>query len=425
MKDFVMPSWRAEVPSYLKLFLYLTILLDIAALASLPYYYVKYGETWRVGLWSEPSDRFGDFWHYRKLFSAFHTRAFFTSAERFAYPAPCAVITDFLFKFGAHAHVVYVVLFALILTASGFFFYRTLHNFGIDSRYAALFASLVVLTSYPWLKLLDRSNLELFVYLFVAVGVWAFITGRRQTAAIMWGFAASMKIYPVLLLVLFFHRSMRRELLIGCATTVASLLASFWFVGPTISVAALGSLHGVFGFLGSYAGTSRVRELNIDHSVLGGIKEVCLLDKAHLVRHWKHQSTGYEASVIVISPLLYIYKIRRLPFWNRLSIFLIAIALLPPVSYDYTLIYIYIAMGIVTAAYLHALQIHKSFPHAKLFFISFALIASSQGWVQHSIMAFNGLIKCIALLALFGLLLFTPLTLGREWDSGVEAATAA
>lgn len=413
-------TWR-PIPPCLRLFLVLTVILNGFALASLPYYYVVYGETWRVALWSEPSDRFGDFWHYFKLFSVFHTQAFFTSTERFAYPAPCAVLTDWLFKFGPQAHIVYICLFAAILVGSASLFYKTLRSYTIRPRSAVLFTTLLTLTSYPWLKLLDRSNLELFVYLFIASGVWAYLKGHRTLAATLWGCAGAMKIYPLLLLVLFLRKNLLRQFAIGCATTLAVLLASFWFVGPTIATAALGSFHGVTGFLGSYAGTSRVRELNVDHSILGAIKEVCLLDKSHLVRHWKHQSTGYEAAVILIGPFLYFYRVRQLPLWNRLSLFLIAIALLPPVSYDYTLIYVYIVMGIVTAAYLHALKSGRSLPYANTFFVAFAVVASSQGWIQHSIMAFNGLIKCITMLTLCALLLAVPVSLGEELDATVEA----
>jgi hypothetical protein len=407
-----------KLPTGLRLFATLAVILQLAAFAALPYYWVKYGEMWRTELWTRSTDIFGDFWHYRALFQLIHTQAFFTSADRFAYPAPCAVILDLLYHL-PYPHGVFVELFSLIFLSSAFLFYRLLVRLGLAARVAAAFVIVLVLCSYPWDKLLDRSNVELFVYLFVASGLWAFVTGRRELAAVLWGCAGAMKIYPLVMLAVFFRKSMLRPLLIGFATFAGVLLISFWFVGPTIPQAAMGSVHGVTGFLGSYAGSSRVWELTIDHSLLGGIKELCLLDVAHRDHHWTHQSTGYQAAVIILGPMLYWFRIRKLPVWNQTCLFIVAIVLLSPVSYDYTLIHIYLVLGIVVAAYLYALGEGTTLPRARAFFITFAIITTSQGWMQHSVYRFNGLIKCIALLVLSWLLLSVPLTLGSRADETV------
>jgi len=413
-------GWK-NIPQDLKLYAKVLLSLNLIAFASLIYYYCVYGEMWRADIWSVSSDRFGDFWHYHWLFGFIHTQAFFSNADHFAYPAPCAVILDMLYHSGPYPHGVFCTVLGGALLASAYWLYRILTGYGWRTRDAAAFCAFVAINAYPWWKLLDRSNLEVFVYLFLATGVWAYITGRKSLAAILWGCAGAMKIYPVVMLVLFLRKSALRQLVIGSVTCIVVLLCSFWFVGPTIHAAALGSVQGVTGFLGSYAGTSRVYELSIDHSLLGSIKELCLFDTAHLDHHWKHQSTGYQAAVILIGPILYFMRIRKLPVWNQMGLFLTAIVLLPPVSYDYTLVHTYLTFGVVVSAYLYALQSGRTLPHAAAFFTAFAVIGSTQGWMAHWIYRFNGVIKCTALLTLAVLLLITPLTLGPAADELVEA----
>jgi hypothetical protein len=414
-------QWKS-LSSPLRLFLSLCVTLDLITLIALPYYHRVYNDAARIQIWSLQADRFGDFWHYHELFDAFHTQAFFTSADRFAYPAPCAAVYRFLYHLGPRPHIVFSAMLFAVLFASAFLFYRTLLKYGVKQDHAFLVAAFLVLTSYPWEKLFDRANIELFVYLFLALGMWAYLTGRKSLAAAMWGCAGAMKIYPLIMLALFLHRKTLRPLLTGVFTFAGVLLASFWYVGPTIKAAAIGSITGITGFIGNYAANAHLRELTIDHSILGAMKELLLLDTSH-IGGWQHLSTIYQAIVIIGGPILYFVRIRKLPALNQMCLFLTAIVLLPPVSYDYTLIHIYLVMGIIVTAYLSAMQRGEQPQSAKAFAVIFALLTSSEGWAQHSLLRVNGVIKCAALLALCWLLLRIPLTLGL--DAKAEATAAA
>ena len=407
----------------LRLFLGLCIALDVITLIALPYYHFRYGDAARIQIWSLIDDRFGDFWHYRELFAYFHTQAFFTSADRFAYPAPCAVVYQFLYHLGPRPHVVFSLMLFAALLASAWLFYRMLLRFNVRNAVASSLTVFLVLTSYPWEKLFDRANIELFVYLFLALGTWAYLTGRKSLAAAMWGCAGAMKIYPLVMLALFLHKKTLRPLLIGVLTFAAVLLASFWYVGPTIKAAAIGSIAGITGFIGNYAANAHLRELTIDHSILGATKEMLQLDTAH-TGGWPYLSTIYQAIVLVFGPILFFGWIRKLPALNQICLFLTAIVLLPPVSYDYTLVHIYLVIGIVVAAYLSAAQKGEQLQSSKSFAVIFALLTSSEGWVQHGLLRINGVIKCVALLALCWLLMRIPLTLGLSAgkDETAEAA---
>jgi hypothetical protein len=394
-----------------KIFLALCVALDVCTLVSLAYYHHVYHDAARTQIWSLADDRFGDFWHYRKLFEVFHTPLFFSSADRFAYPAPCAVLYNALYHLGPHPFLGFVAILVCAFLVSAWLFYRFLRSFRIAAGTAASFTAFLLLTSYPWEKLFDRANLELFVYIFLAAGVWAFLRRCNSWAAVFWGIAGALKIYPLVMVALFFHRRGLRPLTISLIVFAATLLASFYYVGPTIHAAAVGSLHGITGFVGNYAAAARIRELTIDHSLLGSIKELLLLDRTH-EGNWAHLSTGYQAAVAILGPLLYLLRIRKLPALNQLCLFLVAIVLLPPVSYDYTLVHIYLVFGIVAAHFLsQAKAPGGSLQGIRTFAITFAITFSSEGWVQTQTLRLNGVIKCVSLLTLCWLLLRIPLAI--------------
>lgn len=411
-------GWR-ELPPGVRLYIGAIVTITALTGVALLYYHLT-SRMLNAQLWSPRGDNYGDFWHYHNLFRVFHTRAFFQSADRFAYPAPCAVIYALLYHAGPRPHLVFDLLLMLTFCGSGLVFFRVLMRFGMSRRNSAGLATLMMLTSYPWHTLYDRGNLELFVYIFLATGLAAYLTGRESLAAALWGCAGALKIYPLVMLVVFLQRRTLRPLLVGTMIFASVSLASFWYVGPTIGAAALGSLNGVLGFLGNYAASARRSELNLDHSVLGAAKELLTMHMLGLGTNWPNLSRAYQITVCAAGAILYLVRVRRLPALNQLCLLLVAIVLLPPVSYDYTLIHMYLVLGIVLGAYLYAFHRGQRFPGANAYFLAFALITTAQTWLQIRSLQTNGIIKCGALLALCWLLLRFPLRIGSESEDAAS-----
>ncbi len=91
-----------------------------------------------------------------------------------------------------------------------------------------------LLFGYPLLFLIFRGNIEAVMWVLVLLGIVAYARNRMLTSAILWALAASMKITPGLLFVLFLARRKYRMFAIAIAVTVAFSILALAGVGPTI-----------------------------------------------------------------------------------------------------------------------------------------------------------------------------------------------
>ena len=163
----------SPLPRGMVLYVWLVLLLTVLpALFLLELYEVR-NSFLQARLWSPESDRFGDFWHYRYLLQFLHRPEFFAARDRFAYPAPCAILYQWLYRLGPHPHLSFNIILWAVEGISAILMVRALSRNGLRLSHALGLALLMLLTSYPWHTLYDRGNIELFLYILIAGGVWA------------------------------------------------------------------------------------------------------------------------------------------------------------------------------------------------------------------------------------------------------------
>ena len=90
--------------------------------------------------------------------------------------------------------------------------------------------------------LLDRGNIEAVIWVLVLLGIVAYTRNRMLASAILWALAASMKIFPGLLFLLFLARRKYRMFALAVTATVAFAVLALAGIGPTIRQAALRQL---------------------------------------------------------------------------------------------------------------------------------------------------------------------------------------
>jgi hypothetical protein len=290
---------------------------------------------------------FEDIFVYKGRFTLYHSARFFTSRgySAFAYPAGAAPIYE-AFYATASATDTYIVLSALSIVSA-------LAAALVYLRRRALMHLLLplLLLCFPLVFLVQRANIELLLWLIVALGIIAYRRGLAIAAAVLFGIAAAVKLYPILLLALFLKpgRSRSRQDLpafgIGLLTAILTTAAAIATTGPTFAIAARGFFTGVSRFQGHYVDTVSKVEIAFDH---------CLFSPFKYLAYTQHVSpapwrTTYYLCAATLALLLFL-RIRTLPFLNRLVFLVAAMVCLPPVSFTYTLVHLYLPMLLLLGA---------------------------------------------------------------------------
>ena len=98
-----------------------------------------------------------------------------------------------------------------------------------------------LLLGFPLMFLLDRGNIEAVIWVLVLLGIAAYTRNRFPASAIFWAIAASMKIFPGLLFVLFLAKRKYRTFALAAAATITFAVLALAGIGPTIRQAAVDS----------------------------------------------------------------------------------------------------------------------------------------------------------------------------------------
>ena len=303
---------------------------------------------------------FEDITIYDHRFEVFHSAAFFRAVihspytsfppTAFAYPPVAALIYAGFYAF-PHPDILFTVIVALwtIFLFAGT--WLLLRRRLASTRLANFFALTLPLFSFPLVFLADRSNIELFVWmLLISAGVFLYLKDRTHSAAALIGIAACIKLYPVLLLGLFLSR--RRDLpafFWGIAVCVATTFFAVWFAGPTIPIAWHGFVDGVVRFKSQHAEAARAVEAVVDHSLFAPLK-IQYLDRRATPAQW---ALPYYVIAGTTALALFVFRVRKLPLLNRLTFLTVAMVLLPPVSYEYTLTHLYLPLLLLLLTLLH------------------------------------------------------------------------
>ena len=362
------------------------------------------------GMWPRFDDWFADLFHYDTTFAYLHSTRFFTDAERFAYPAPSVFPYLFFIHMGPYRLAVFFILGAWLGVVAAMLLARALARLGVRRGEAAVFAGVLVVTSWPLLFLLERGNIELVVVALTFGGALAYWKDRPILAAALWGVAGSMKIYPILMLGLFLNRQWYRAFLVGTCSFAGALVLSFWYIGPTIPTAAMGSVHGISGFVSTYANQSRGLELTFDHSLLAVVKNPLSISRfAVKSATFGRLSQEYVRTAALVMLLAYGFRIRRLPRFNQFAIFSLCMVSLPPVSYDYTLCHLYPVFGILVLIIVRSHIDGRRLPGISPLLWCFLILLTSQTVVFYKTFHPNGLFKALALLVSLILLVLYPI----------------
>lgn len=340
--------------------------------------------------------------------------------EPFAYPVPTIYAYLFfirLFPNPLAAYLTFAILSFLIATCCFSWRIKRIARGWLPQ--VAVWSTLLL--GFPLMILIDRGNIEAVMWVLVLLGIVAFTRSRMLASAMLWALAASMKITPALLFVLFLAKRRYRMFAIAVVATLAFFVLALAGLGPTIPRAASDSSKGAEYLRDTFI-LDRVSP-QFDESLFAAAKQIIFLytypnrDRTPIKLVFLRALRLYNILIPLGALLLYWFRLRRLPLLNQFMAYLVLFTLLPQFSMEYKLVYLYLAWGAFLLLLLAdvatgQVKIPAGAIYATQF--SFAVIFVPLNYVEFSnraghIFSFGGQVKTVFLLLILWTVLKVPM----------------
>ena len=285
----------------------------------------------------DPRDRFADL--YRAWIFGKHIAGenpYITSDCNYF---PLFFLVMFPFSFLAWCKVL-PVFFLVVVSTFILLVYKMIKNFANLSLVKKMgYVILLTVTSYPLLFLLDRGNSEGILFIFLCLFVYLYKKRKFLLSAIPLSFAIGMKLYPAVFLVLFISDRKYREFVWCILLTIGiTALSLFLMSGGVIS-----SLSGLVSNLNSFQETHVIAGgSSFYNHTLFNLLSHTLYRTAYLKEAFIHPYLVI-AFILFVLTASYVILVEK-EFWKKVTLLVLAMIVLPYVSYDYTLIHLYIPL---------------------------------------------------------------------------------
>jgi hypothetical protein len=210
----------------------------------------------------------------------------------------------------------------------------------------AMLALTLFLTSYPLGMMIDRGNIEGSVFMLVGLGLLAYARGRHLTSAILFGLAASGKVTPAIFLVLFVLDGRFKALLLSILVALGATLAAMLAMHEPLDILMPQILENMALLKNSLTGQDPARHFG--HSffaLLQGALFTCF--PVQRAFHLASRLSPFYTLGVLTSTVVILLILRRAPFVNRVLVLTAMLLAFTQVSYDYKLIHLYIAFGLI------------------------------------------------------------------------------
>ena len=357
-----------------------------------------------------PAIRFNDFTVYDPRFALWgQGDSFFTlPGFKFDYPAPMLLGQLAYYKLSPAPLNTYLATVVLFAVTGGLLAAMAIPK---NSRVAFLAGAAALCTaffSYPLFFLFDRANIEGLVLIATALGLVCFAAHRYSSSALLIALAASMKIFPGVLLLLLLAKKRYRDFGLALAAIGVFTWGSLWLTGPTIARASEGITEGFVFLRQIQIFEYRPVDISFDHSLWAFIKQVCfrvLHDIPRVKALLPHMYIAYGIAAAAAFAAIYFFAIRRLPVLNQILALSALSILLPYVSFDYTLLHLFapfasLVVVLATDGADGRLALTKG--QLLCLLIPFAVIFTPQSYLTYHVVGYGAQVKTLALFAVIG-----------------------
>ena len=240
------------------------------------------------------------------------------------------------------AVAIFIAGFVAILFAFNWYFMRTGDPYADAISIAAL-----TLMNYPAQMVVDRGNVEAFVFAFIAGFVVLLIRRQVAPAAALLGAAIAMKAVPVVFLPVCYRAAKRRGIVISVATAAALTIVSLLLMSRPVHISVLRFISNILRYSGIVTGG--LEPANHGSSLFGLFAIGAWLSQGSpgVGPIWATLVSGYSllAGLILIGAIVACFRL-PMKLWEMATILTVCLVLLPKQSPDYRLIHLMIPFAL-------------------------------------------------------------------------------
>ena len=240
------------------------------------------------------------------------------------------------------AVAIFIAGFVAILFAFNWYFMRTGDPYADTISIAAL-----TLMNYPAQMVVDRGNVEAFVFAFIAGFVVLLIRRQVALAAALLGAAIAMKAVPVVFLPVCYRAAKRRGIVISVATAAALTIVSLLLMSRPVHLSVLQLISILFNYSGNV--TAGLESANHSSSLYGLFAIVAWFSQVSpgAGAIWNALLSNYSliAAAILIGSMAACVML-PMKLWEMATVATVCLVLLPQGSPDYRLIHLMIPFAL-------------------------------------------------------------------------------
>ena len=293
-----------------------------------------------------PADRFADVMRYSYKVPLFFRTGFFDPAmgPSWIYPPASLFVLTSLYV-TRHPLIAITAATGLIGLLGAFAIWLFCWIRGRSTWLVVAVITATLATSYPLLFSMDRGNMEPFVLLFVALGMIAFLSEKMRASAICFAIATCIKPFPMAFFFLFIRRRRYSEIAVAAGFAFIVNLIALYRMGPDFIQNYHGLIAGLNGFNNFAFSMDTSNAATFDHTLFSCIKQAM-----RLLTRTPPMAMGPLLQVARVPYLIgaltlgtaCVFRIWTLPLINQVFALTIITILFPFVSFDYTLMQLYV-----------------------------------------------------------------------------------
>lgn len=202
---------------------------------------------------------------------------------------------------------------------------------------------IITLMSYPFLSLLDKGNFDMFLFILLGFFAYTFNAGKYKPAAILLAVANAIKPFSILFLILFLIKKKYKECFLSIFLSAILVIGGFMIFPDNFFSQIINLLKTLTLFKMTYA-VVNTNDYGMGYasSLFMVLKLIfCKITATPIIQPINLVQI-YDKLSFLITLITIFFVCREKTFWKQLTLLVCNFLLLPYVTYDYKLVFLFI-----------------------------------------------------------------------------------